>query len=45
VLAGLMHVAGSLGGDLRRIPGTRAAVEAAIASVEERIEGGAKEGR
>ncbi|WP_255141712.1 glycosyltransferase family 39 protein [Synechococcus sp. Lug-A] len=45
VLDGLVHVAGVLGGDLRRLPGTHAAVEAAIASVEARIEAGAKEGR
>jgi 4-amino-4-deoxy-L-arabinose transferase-like glycosyltransferase len=45
VLDGLVHLAGILGGDLRRIPGTRAAVEAAIASVEARIEAGTKEGR
>lgn len=45
VLDGLVHLAGILGGDLRHIPGTRAAVEAAIASVEARIEAGAKEGR
>lgn len=45
VLDGLVHVAGVLGGDLRRLPGTRAAVEAAIASVEARIEASAKQGR